>query len=316
MIARDDFQITGTDPAEWSVRFAQMVAENSSYDPSQFQRSRKAVRPCSDAVELPPSACQTAIAEEMAMLQGITSYQRLKEHFKSNRAIVLQEHQIPENIFSCLTDRDVEDVHAQWILRNYIPPKPEDPKFEEMVALNTHGNGNCFYHAASRLLFGVQYREMEVRYRIVREAVMNESLYQDDSYLLLGHIFKGDFESAGPCSFLAILLQYADLSAICFSEQQVKRRFQQHVMNSLRPGQEASLFEVYMLCNIMRRPVRVLFPQLATEPSRVAANIIRDHNRTIWPEIQTIRQYEPVNILWTVTGAHDHTPNHFVPVVL
>lgn len=312
----DSLFLSGDDIPDWCLLFEEMLAANTSYKPGRYRRNKKNALQTSNVVESIPNPPQE-LANDMRLIQALHSYDELREHFNSPDAYQLQSHEIPEHLFDSMIDVDVEDVPAQWILTNYVTQRPEDPDYEQLVALNTQGEGNCFYHAASRILFGVQFRAREVRYRIVREAVKNEALYKDNAYLLLGHVLSDENEiNAGSRNFLGAILQHANAGDGPFTADHVKQRYEEHVMNTLQDGCPASLFECYMLCNIMRRPLRVFFPQLATEPTSATQNLIRDHNRTIWPEIQMYRKYRPVHILWTVTSSNQYTPNHFVPVVL
>ena len=54
------------------------------------------------------------------------------------------------------------------------------------IPIVTRGLGNCFAHALLHALFGTQNRHVEIRVRLVFEAVMNEPLHLSNQYLSLG----------------------------------------------------------------------------------------------------------------------------------
>ena len=75
----------------------------------------------------------------------------------------------------------LQDVICEVAMVFY--PSDHPPNF---VLIQTYGDGNCFFRAVSHALFGTEERHVEIRVRIVFEAVLNEPLHLSSDYLSLG----------------------------------------------------------------------------------------------------------------------------------
>jgi len=76
-------------------------------------------------------------------------------------------------------DRDPEDDLSRQCV-------PIDCPMEDVFAVRTIPDGSCLTHAASRLIYGHQNREDEMRFRIVREMYLQEEYLLDESYMRKG----------------------------------------------------------------------------------------------------------------------------------
>ena len=77
------------------------------------------------------------------------------------------------------TFRQSETNILELVALHHIP-KDTDPNF---APVQIEGNGNCFPCTISYLLSMTQDRHMEIRIRIIYEAVMNMGQYLDDNYI-------------------------------------------------------------------------------------------------------------------------------------
>ena len=69
-----------------------------------------------------------------------------------------------------------------WVAMNFFPD--DGPK--NALPVSTYGDGNCFPRAISKILFGTEQHHCEIRARIVKEGIENETELTTDAALTRG----------------------------------------------------------------------------------------------------------------------------------
>ena len=204
----------------------------------------------------------------------------------------------------CLTDiprlRCTFKSHAskQYIIDvNALGNLPDDAP-QGYVPLVTIGDGNCFPRAVSHFLFGDETHHLEIRIRILKEAVDNLKWYTSDEYLSRGQSKR--------CQWSRVVT-YSLFSPAHDPDLSVEEVYKREVMTIRRDGAYMGVWQFHQLANVVHRPVICVYPDEASEN-------VREHlNRTfipMWGEQST-----PLMIEWTpIPGST--SPNHFVPLML
>ena len=177
---------------------------------------------------------------------------------------------------------------------------PEDAP-EGLVPIICGSDGNCFCRAISRLIYGNEDHYMEIRVRIVIEAVRKKQLHLNDRFLKLGQ---------SPTLPNRSLSEMYSIYSQCYSHgKTVEEIYEEEVLTICQDEAYMGLWQIHQVANLLRRPVGIVYPM------NVRKDIRHDCNRIIRPSEPT--EKEPIYILWTPmdVNADDHRVCHFVPLI-
>ena len=169
---------------------------------------------------------------------------------------------------------DSIDVNALGNLPDYAP--------QGYVPLFNYGKGNCFPRAVSQFLFGDETYHLEIRMRIVKEAVDNYKWYIGDRYLGRGQ--------SKPCQWSRVVT-YSLFSPAHDQNLSVEEVYKKEVMTIRSNSSYMGVWQFHQVANVVHRPVMCIYPDEASENAR-------EHlNRAfipMWGEEST-----PIMIEWT-----------------
>ena len=177
---------------------------------------------------------------------------------------------------------------------------PEDGP-ERMVPIKCLGDGNCFCRAISRLIYGNEDHHVEIRVRIVEEAVKRKHLYLNDTYLALGRSTTNDKDSLSK--------RYCMYSQCYGPGKSVEETYEDEVLTICNDQAYMGLWQIHQVANVLKRPIGMVYP------IEVREDVRNDCNRMFLPSEPTEKQ--PIYILWTPMDANaaNYKVIHFVPLV-
>ena len=183
---------------------------------------------------------------------------------------------------------------------------PKDaPKF--WLPIDTDGDGNCLFRAISTNISGSEDYHQELRVRCVLELVKHKAWYQSNDYLSMGASV-----TYGSMGLPGIFAQYSEAFVPqefpVLTPEIIDLYFKREVMLARTSGCESGLWQVLAMTNVLRRPIRMVFPMHGAGDARA------DFNRLMMPFHADQRAADPILIMWTPTteGGHVH---HFVPLM-
>lgn len=87
--------------------------------------------------------------------------------------------------------------------------------------------------------------------------------------------------------------------------------YREEVRRMANVNEWAGLWQFYQLSNVLRRPVRTVYPNLSAEME----DLRWDYNRTVYPFESKFRDRRAVYIMWSKGDKKSTSFNHFVAVV-
>ena len=173
----------------------------------------------------------------------------------------------------------------------------------EYAALQTTGDGNCLFRAASILACGDEERHLEMRVRTVVELACHSSFYLN--YPNIEPRIRAQEQFRFKSSNKGINKGEVDRKVI---EDELKA----DVVNTCKPLEWASCWHLQALATVLGRRVQSVFPECGEE--------VQEHLNVVFePRDGDSEMKEPLVIMWTRTGPREtpgkFEPNHFVPLV-
>ena len=170
----------------------------------------------------------------IAVLSAINSFEELVTFVNNNPLPCFMDE-----INDTITQQEIHNLDI--VALHYIP----DNAPQRIAPLSVKGDGNCFPRTISYLLCKSQSRYMEMRVRIVYEAVINLDSYLDNNYVSVGHVI---FMIVPPSqSSTAIPLDVLDL-------------YKKEVMDIRKDGAFMRIWQIFQASNVLKRPIRSVFP--------------------------------------------------------
>ncbi|KAL3888446.1 hypothetical protein ACJMK2_000813 [Sinanodonta woodiana] len=185
--------------------------------------------------------------------------------------------------FKPVSDKDVVfppvrvDAIAKEVMNKYFDEVIGDP-------IITTGNGNCLFNAVSLLLYGDESKSVQLRYHICLRMVRDSTSY-------MNHPHRKRIQCLSP-SYEATCIDCATI------------------------GGFSSAWTILALCDIIRRPVRILYPSVNGENDFAHTSL----NTTFEPSSVVPAGHSTINILWYAQGQLPkqgswYAVYHFVPVL-
>ena len=215
------------------------------------------------------------------------TFESLKKECEYNRSKIPPFSETMVKKF--INHEDEIDQIAQYFKPTDIP--------QDLIPVVTEADGNCFPRAVSRCMFGTEERHLEIRMRIVLEAVVNKDIYLDKKYLC-----PEDPKRNMPLQFAMYSGNWQQ------SIDSIGRTYEQDTMKIVRNCAYMGIWQYFQVSNVILRPVMCVYPM------KVNPFLRRDMHRVAKPYTPT--EKEPIVIMWTPFQLKDeqHNPNHFVPM--
>ena len=120
---------------------------------------------------------------------------------------------------------------------------PEDAP-EGLIPIICGSDGNCFCRAVSRLIYGNEDHYMEIRVRIVIEAVRRKPFYLNDTFLRLG---------LSPTTPVRSLLEMYNVYSQCYSNRKtVEEIYDDEVLMICQDEAYMGLWQIHQVANLLR----------------------------------------------------------------
>ena len=248
----------------------------------------------------------------------------------------LSEEEIPEDIFwesvlssmeSCISYSSLQcmaekmkDKLPPICLRKAVPFKIESEFIDatatetlpidapqDVYAIATIGDGNCFCRALSRAYCGDDSMYMELRARIVIEGIVNRDMYLSNDIMERGATIAREEESI-PETYAKFTDNY--ISGQRLSKIMIEFLYAQELYECSRQNSYMGLWQIAQAASVVNMPIISVYPEGGDDMFRL------DFHRKFYP-VQTLKKVpkaECLMIMWTAIEL-GHVPNHFVPLL-
>ncbi len=172
----------------------------------------------------------------------------------------------------------------------------------------TSGDGNCFYNALSRLLYGHELRAIEMHAQCAVEAVLNEPRYTDPDSLVAGTTLDG------PCcwEFIAKGSGHVPQEMEMMDDDAYMAAFVDEIQRICTVGHDAGLWSFAIAANIIGCPIFSWMPFQAPE---LQEQFEMTH-RVFMPANEDVHSLPPVCIMWTRWTPDALSYQHFISIVM
>ena len=138
--------------------------------------------------------------------------------------------------------------------------------------IRTSPDGNCFFHAISRLVYGDGDRHAEMRVRCVVEGIRNGKRYTSEKYLNQhktiedrkkrtgGQRTMGGFIVRNTVSWLGQTKVNSLKPAKVDNYNTIFQAYEQETMRMCKSGQYAGIWQIHQMVHVLLRPIRVHYP--------------------------------------------------------
>ena len=206
---------------------------------------------------------------------------------------------------------DKTDPVAMHFFPNDHPPN--------VVPTQTLGDGNCFPRALSNALFGTQNRHVEIRVRLVFEAVLNEQFYLSNEYLSLGVQGRLPARPNLRAPSTTVVSRYCMYSGDDYVTgyrmlvEEMRGVYRRDIVRIGRKGGFMGIWQFHQAAEISKNPICGVYPD-GKGKVKVNANLRLDMNRVFLTNNPAFHNMRPIYIMWTpvsvLSKAFD--VNHFV----
>ena len=213
------------------------------------------------------------------------------KQFEEAVATIKEPLLIASHIYNTSSECNLIDDIALHFLLNDSP--------SGYLPVRNFGDGNCFAQSISQFIYGTEDHHLEVRIRIILEAVRNKQLYLDQNVLLKGLLCSPDWLLA--TQYAACLEHYKD----SLSNEEI---YENEVCGIICSGAYTGIWQFHQISNVLKRPIGSIFPD---KVNSVAWSHL---NRVVLPTCET--QREILYIQWTPFRyeAPNWDAKHFVPL--
>ena len=214
---------------------------------------------------------------------------------------------VNQNPLPCFSDKPNDRVLQQELLNldmvalHHIPNDAP----QRVAPVSVEGDGNCFPQTISYLLYKSEQKYMEIRVRLVYEAILNINSYVDDIYVSVGA--RHSYDRA------TLTEQYAQYSDNFIPNTgrpiDVLDIYKKEVMDIRKDGAFMGIWQIFQAANVVKQPIHSVFPNIGNE------NVVKDLNRTVYC-IDNANNIKPaIYIMWTPMQVKNSRPCHFVPLL-
>ena len=214
---------------------------------------------------------------------------------------------VNQNPLPCFSDKPNDRVLQQELLNldmvalHHIPNDAP----QGVAPVSVEGDGNCFPRTVSYLLYKSEWKYMEIRVRLVYEAILNINSYVDDIYVSVGA--RHSYDRATLTEQYA---QYSDNFILNTGRPiDVLDIYKREVMDIRKDGAFMGIWQIFQVANVVKRPICSVFPNIGNE------NVVKDLNRTVYCIDNANNMKPAINIMWTPMQVKNSRPCHFVPLL-
>ena len=153
-------------------------------------------------------------------------------------------------------------------------------------------------------MFKNQDHYMEMRVRIVYEAVQNYDKYIDDFYVSNGAV---NLYARG--TLPEQYVQYSENFNPYFTFN-LREIYEQEVLDICQDGAFMGIWQIFQASNVIMCPVQSIHPRIGNP------NVREDLNRTVFCINNEFNTHKPVKLMWTPMQVNKGSrPCHFVPLL-
>ena len=192
-----------------------------------------------------------------------------------------------------------------------LVPSDTPRKFysNDYVPVEVRGDGNCFFRALSRLVYGDEQYHLEMRCRITMDCVKNIDKYTNHNYLMRGaphYTYK-------KCpNIAAIYCSYSGVRNI--DDRDLTQRgiidvFKENTLRIRRDKEYSDIWHFHSAANILKRKIFMIFP----DQKNVRPNLRVDMHRAFLPNTPNLKN--EFCLMWTSVTYPPKIYNHIVPLV-
>ena len=169
-------------------------------------------------------------------------YHRIISHPKHYRALEME-----------ICKLNVPAIQSTLVINHYLSGDvvdrialsflPEDAP-EGLIPIVCASDGNCFCRAISRLIYGNEDHHMEIRVRIVKEAVRRKLLHLNDTFLRLGQ---------SPTSPERSLSEMYSIYSQCYRNgKPVEEIYNDEVLTICQDEAYMGLWQIHQVANLLQ----------------------------------------------------------------
>lgn len=244
-------------------------------------------------------------AQWIAWLSEISLAQDWMSMLDAVGRIVEKIPSLPDSLFNDKMCYDLRDDQTLTLM----PQDLQDMRQAWPVA--TLPDGSCLLHAMSRLVYGHPENHVEMRVRLICEAVSNEDHYMNAAYLQRSLLFDPNW-GLGENILQAYVTFSGFLGRRNPADELVQLEvFHLEVIQSRAHGLYCPLWFIHVASNVLLRPIRSVYPQVDPTLGMVRAL----HNRTFEPWNLSDRDRLPICLMWTKPSPDSRQYSHIVPIV-
>ena len=235
---------------------------------------------------------QITWAERIQKLSEFTNFVQLQNYIRKNP--------LPE--FVCCPDitmTETDQLRLDLIALHHVPA--DAPTGYAPVSVGS--DGNCFPRTISYILFKSEDRYMEIRVRIVYEAVLNKNKYLDDTYI--SHGATNFYRRA---TLVEQFAQYSD-NFVPGRGFNVNTLYNKEVLDICKDMAFMGIWQIFQTANVIQNPIKSVYP------SESNPNVRADINRIVNCHTEQFNNKVPICLMWTPMQIKNTRPIHFVPLL-
>ena len=225
--------------------------------------------------------------------------------FKNFHSLARYVRTLPDfHEFSSLVGNRHLPHYRRDALAHLLIPDDSPVIREEGFPMYTHGDGNCFLYSLSRIIYGHEDHHVEMKVRLIVEAVRDMDHYLDHEYLCREYDFPyGREKHMGSiyCTYWTDYVQGMDVTG-----EKMVEFYKNEVMSLTKDFQECGIWQIHQATSVLGWPIHTIFPHCALP------NLRKDHNWLVLPGRMITN--ENVYVMWTQSSMHSLGFNHFVPL--
>ena len=173
--------------------------------------------------------------------------------------------------------------------------------------ISIYADGNCFPRCLSRFVFGTQCRHGEMRVRLVKEGVMNEEQYLDNTHLKVGT--RAEIQKTNIVEMYCLCSDHRD-TCRKLTRRSIQRIYQNELYEFRLLGRFSGMFQLHSAANALQVKVESYFPD------RTVDAVFMHANRAILPFGRTVDDHlKSCRVVWTKSRPESAYLQHFVPLV-
>ena len=190
----------------------------------------------------------------------------------------------------------------------YLIPDDVGVQKEKLFPVFTTGDGNCFYHALSRLVYGSESHFVEMRVRIVVEGVKNSNLYLNHDYLCRGYDFPHSNNDDCPSVYATYCSFYR--AGMSLDHDSVVKYYKKEMLNLTNIGEFSGIWQFHQAANVLGCCIQSVYPDIPIY------NLRQDLNRILLPlNLDSPNAGTIGRIMWTKCNINSFGHDHFVSLV-